>query len=117
MARLAAKINNFCNATEKALSIYGAAFFFALLLMTLSCLSTTSRWEPHFHGTAFSQLSINPFDISRENALRFRILSPLLGYLFFMRGSERYLFFILFVMTLFIAGVYLRYRSKAYSAI
>src|SRR5580700_10527141 len=112
MEKLAAKINNVCYHTERRFGIYGASFLFGLLLMGLACISTTSRWEPHFHGTAFSQLSENPFDLSQENALRFRILSPLLGYLLFMRGPALYLYFILFVMAAFISGVYIRYRKK-----
>jgi len=115
MSTLTAKVNSFCYAAEKRAGLYGASFFFALLSMAIACLSTTSRWEVHFHGTAFSQLSINPFDLSQENALRFRILSPILGYLFFMRGPQLYLYFILFVTVLFIAGVYVRYRKKNYS--
>ena len=71
-------------------------------------------FEAAFHGFVFSSLSEHPFDLSSHNPLQYRILAPLLGYLFFLRGK---LFFILPLVfsVFFMSAVYFHYRKKEFS--
>lgn len=52
------------------------------------------------HGELYTALSQDPFDLSRSNALRTRILAPLIGWVFHLRGP-------LFVLVpwIFLAGL------------
>ena len=87
--------------------IIGLFFLFA------SALVTALRLEPVHHGRGFTQLSLHPFNFSDTNDLRYRILSPLLGYLFLFRG-EAFTFFMLFIQVVFLGLLYFFSRKEKY---
>ena len=90
--------------------ILGSVFFIAAMMYVQPVFHVT------FHGIGFSRLSENPFDFSRQEPLRYRILTPFAGYLLFLRGPN---FFILplLVAWLFPGVVYFQYRKKNAEAI
>jgi hypothetical protein len=71
-------------------------------------------FTPAFHGVYFSYLSENPFDLSVENRMRYRVLGPFIGYIFFLRG--KYFFIVPLFFSLFlISAVYYFYRRKKFT--
>ena len=55
-------------------------------------LYITPRFEAAYHGLQYALLSNDPFDFTTPNALRYRILPSLIGYVTFLRGD---IFFII----------------------
>jgi hypothetical protein len=95
---------------EKKTGLFAASLIFGFLLLGIAALFSSPRFVTEFHGNGFTRLSVNPFDLESENDLRFRILSPLLGWLFFFRGPS-FMYFMLLILGLFFSLVYY-YRRK-----
>lgn len=93
-----------------------ASFILASIMMGCAMLYVQPVFTVLFHGISFSELSAHPFDFSTENPLRYRILAPLMGYLFFLRGPH---FFILPLLAswIFLALVYFVYRKRNFEII
>jgi len=84
---------------EERIGKWPVALLTGLFFLLLAGLLTTPRFTPEHHGLGFTRLSQHPFDFSTNEDLRFRILSPLLGYLFFFRGVMfKYLMLIFLVI-------------------
>ena len=83
-------------------------------MLGAAALFTSPRWELFYHGKGFSRLSLAPFDFSVESSLRYRILSPLLGYILFLKGA-----LFKYLMLAFLAGfhmlVYCFHRKKGFT--
>lgn len=83
----------------------------AVIFMVTAMLYVQPLFDPAFHGIQFSLLSEAPFDYSAANALRYRILSPFIGYVLFLRGP--YFFIVPFAAAwIFTGTVYYQYRRK-----
>lgn len=104
---------------EKSETLFGK-FFTGMLccavLMLIAILYGAPIWEPIFHGEAFSKMSEMPWKLSSEMALQYRILSPFLGYLFFLRGPN-FMWFMLIVALIFLTLVYLLSRKNGLNPI
>ncbi len=101
---------------ERAEQRFGMGLFviiIGLFFLLASALVTALRFELVHHGRGFTQLSLHPFNFSDTNDLRYRILSPLLGYLLFFRG-EAFKFFMLFILAVFLGLIYFFNRKDKY---
>lgn len=114
MKRFFQSIDNFCLRLERKLGLGLTSILFGLILLGLAALFTSPRWELFYHGKGFSRLSLAPFDFSIESSLRYRILSPLLGYILFLKG-EQFKYLMLGFLALFHCLVYFFHRIKAFS--
>ncbi|TAH41140.1 MAG: hypothetical protein EYC69_09200 [Bacteroidetes bacterium] len=99
---------------EDKLGLKLSSILIGLILLGLAALFTSPRWELFFHGKGFSRLSLAPFDLSVESSLRYRILSPLLGYLLFLKGAL-FKYFMLAALAIFHMLVYFFHRRKGFS--
>jgi hypothetical protein len=84
-----------------------------IFLLLIAAVLSSVRMETFYHGNGFTRLSLHPFEMEGENDLRFRILSPLMGYLVFMRGPA-FKYFMLIVLGAFFGLVYFFKRKEAY---
>ena len=82
-----------------------------LFVLCIVMWFTAVRFNTMHHGNEFTLLSKAPFDFEQSNDLRFRILSPLLGYLLFFRGVL-FKYFMLIVLAIFLGMVYYYHRKK-----
>ncbi len=99
---------------EKIEQRYGrlsVSVLIGFLFLFSAALVTDIRLETFHHGNGFTRLSIHPFDFSLPNDLRYRILSPLLGYLLFFRGPA-FKYFMLIVLAMFLAFIYFFRRNE-----
>lgn len=109
-------ISGFLIRLESRFGLLVSSLIIATLMLAMAMLYVQPIFTVAFHGIQFSALSENPFDLSTPNPLRYRILTPLIGYLLFLRGNY---FFILplFATWIFPAIIYYRYRRKNLEAI
>ena len=87
------------------------AVFIGFFFLLLASLFSAIRLETFYHGNGFTRLSLNPFETTSENDLRFRILSPLLGHFLFFRGPA-FKYFMLIILALFFGAVYFYQRKE-----
>ncbi|MBN8695089.1 MAG: hypothetical protein J0L87_01050 [Bacteroidetes bacterium] len=116
ISRLSNKINSFLLSTEQRLGLLFTSLLLAFVIIGFDMLYITPRFESAFHGAQYALLSEAPFDFTQANALRYRILPSLLGYLTGLRGSLFFIVPLIFTLLL-IAAVYFVYRKKNYSSI
>ena len=114
--KLILTISGFLIRLESRFGLLFSSFIIATLMLALAMIYVQPIFTVAFHGIQFSALSENPFDLSTPNPLRYRILTPLIGYLLFLRGD---CFFILPLLAtwIFPAIIYYRYRRKNFEAI
>ncbi|MCC7232199.1 MAG: hypothetical protein IT242_04595 [Bacteroidia bacterium] len=86
---------------KKSFKMVSTVVLVGAFALSVAGLFTTVRWNLYYHGLGFARLSTHPFDLSTESGLRYRILTPLLGYLTFLKGP------LLKYLTLCILGVFL----------
>lgn len=101
---------------ENAIGKPAVAFLCGLSLLLVAMLYGAPAWEVTFHGVTFSEMAKAPLIFSSENWVQYRILSPLLGHLFFLRGNN-FLWFMLLIAVLFLGLIYLLSRSKGMSPV
>ena len=97
--------------SEAMMGKFLTALLLSLVLAGIAILYGAPVWEAYFHGETFSRMSEMPLKLAPDIALQYRILSPLLGYLFFLRGIN-FKWFMLAVGVLFLCLVYLLSRKK-----
>lgn len=109
-------ISGFLLRNESRFGLPFSSVIIATIMFGLAMLYVQPVLTVAFHGIQFSALSEDPFDLSTANALRYRILGPLLGYLLFLRGE--YFFILPLLATWAFPGiVYFCYRKKNLDAI
>ncbi len=113
MTNLLFRSDNLLETTEKKTGQLVFAILAGIMMVLIAMLASTPRFQAEYHGNGFTRLSLNPFILSNEEDLRFRILSPLLGWLFFFRGAS-FKFFMLAILAIFYASVYFFARKKNY---
>lgn len=116
MEKFISRIDVWLEKSELRFGRGSVALVIGLVFLIASALTTALRFEPAHHGRGFTLLSEHPFNFSDTNNLRFRILSPLLGYLFFLRG-ELFKYFMLFVVVSFLGLVYYFFRRDKFRPI
>jgi hypothetical protein len=104
-------INAFAENLESSTGKFTTALVFGFILLLLAILYGAPTWEPTFHGVTFSRMANSPWVISPDNWVQYRILSPVLGYLFFLRGNN-FVWLMLLMSILFLALVYLLGRKN-----
>lgn len=109
------RIENFCDFLDHKFGAFFAAVILSFILLFIGSLYVT----PYFHtvelGEFFQSLSVNPFNLQEINTMRFRILTPLLAHLLFLRG-RLYILMPLAFAILFLSSVYIHFRkSQHYS--
>ncbi len=115
MKRFFQFIDSSCLRLEKKWGLGATSILVGLMLVVLAALLSTPRWDLFYHGKGFSRLSEAPFDFSLESGLRYRILSPLLGYVLFLRGAL-FKYLMLAFLAAFFALVYFYHRRKGMAA-
>jgi hypothetical protein len=96
---------------ESSAGLFLTSCILATVLMGIAMLYVQPKFTPVFHGEQFSLLSVNPLEFSVDNPMRYRILSPLLGHVLFLRGSCFFLFPLLAAWSLICAS-YFQHRKK-----
>jgi len=112
-------INNWNGELHRAEARLGVVFTgvaLSFLLMILGGLYASENVLPLNFGQEYARLSQNPFDFQNPNRLHYRILSPLIGYVLFLRGN---LFVILThgASLVFLVTIYVHFRRKSYEPI
>lgn len=113
MKRFFQSINRFFLALERKIGPFLSALCVGIMALALAALFTSPRWELFYHGKGFSNLSMAPFDFSTDSSLRYRILSPLLGYILFLKGPL-FKYLMLAFLLLFHSLVYFFHRRKGF---
>jgi hypothetical protein len=98
-------------ALESKWGMMRTSFLLGTLLFAIAMLYVQPIFTVAFHGIPFSDLSAHPFDFSLDNPMRYRILSPFLAYLLFLRGDNFFIFPLL-VTWLFACITYARFRKQ-----
>lgn len=68
------------------MGVWGGSVVIALVLMFVVFHYVLGGTKTFSHGELYTALSNNPFDPNSSNALRTRILAPLIGWVFHLRG-------------------------------
>src|SRR5262245_25663385 len=103
-------------AFERRIGLVPFSLLVGFLSIGLAMLYVTPRFEPLAHGVQFSSLSKHPFNFGESNALRFRILPPLIGFVTGLRG-DRFVFVPLIFAVGLISSIYGVFRSKNFAPI
>ncbi|MBP6335008.1 MAG: hypothetical protein KA444_05995 [Bacteroidia bacterium] len=111
MRRFFQLLDSFFLRMEKSLGLLATSILVGLFLIGIAALLSSPRWELFYHGKGFSRLSLAPFDFSQESSLRFRILSPLLGYVLFLKGPL-FKYLMLAILGFFYSLLYYFHRRK-----
>lgn len=107
------RVSHFLVELEKQVGILVFSLILGVVLMALAMLVVMPRFQLAYHGLQFGLLSNAPFDFSTPNAVRYRILPVLIGYLTFLRG-RRFLLVPLIFAVLLIASIYRVYRRRGF---
>ena len=99
---------------EQRVGVYGASLLIAVVLLAVAALYVTPAFQAVNHGINYQSLSVSPFDFSTPNDVRLRILTPLVAHCLFLRG-DAYLALPLIVGLLFLAAIYVHYRTRGYN--
>lgn len=110
MNKIIYSINAFFEKAEKRFGNVAVSLVLGIIFLFLAMVVSACRFETYHHGNSFTRLSLSPFGAD-HNDLRLRILSPLLGYLFFFRGHA-FIYFMLIILAVFIGYVYLFNRKN-----
>lgn len=108
------KITNALLYSEQKTGIYLTSLAAAFFLLCIAATYVTPALAPMQLGRGYASLSINPFDFSEENYLRYRILTPFLAYCVGLRGSL-YIVFPMIIALIFLSVIYI-YTRKSHSA-
>lgn len=111
MSKILTSADMFFIKSESLASRIVVAMLLGCVFLLLAALFSAVRLETFYHGNGFTRLSVDPFQLEGENDLRFRILSPLVGHLLYMRGPL-FKYFMLFVLAVFFGLLYFFMRRK-----
>lgn len=109
--RILDKINTVLLYLEQKFGLYLSSILVAFMLLCIAAIYVTPALAPMQLGRGYATLSINPFDFSEQNNLRFRILTPLLAYFVGLRGSL-YIVFPLIISLFFLSVTYYYLRKS-----
>ena len=102
------------NKLESTLTRPGLGLLLSVILLIAVSAFSQMNFQTAHHGKEYTMLSEKPFDFAQNNDLQLRILSPLTGYLLFMRGPL-FTYFMLVVLAGFLTGVYVYLRRKNFT--
>lgn len=104
------KTTTFLLYLEQKFGIYFSSLIVAFILLCIAAIYVTPSIAPMELGRGYASLSIDPFDFSEQNNLRYRILTPFMAYCLGLRGSL-YIVFPLIIALLFLSGIYFYIRK------
>lgn len=104
------KLTAFLLSLEQKFGIYFSSLIIAFILLCIAAIYVTPSLSPMHLGRGYASLSINPFDFSEQNNLRFRILTPFIAYCLGLRG-ELYIFLPLIISLFFLSCIYFYMRK------
>ena len=107
------RTDNYITRVELRLGPYGTAGVIALVLLLAAAIYVRPEGNYTQAGVWYEQMTNNPFDFSQNNAMGYRILTPMISYIIGLRGK---LFMVTnaFIALIFIGFVYRHFR-KLYS--
>ena len=113
--KLTRHIHSFLIALESKVSLLFSSLLLGVIMLLLAMIYVQPSFhvDARYHGSYFAQLSEHPFEFSENNPLQYRILSPFIGYLSFLRGDLFFIVPLLFDVFL-LAAVYHHYRKINY---
>ena len=109
-------MNSWLEKAEKLLTKWGFGMLISVILILCVSRVTTVNVKTAHHGNEYTMLSEHPFDFSKDNDLQLRILSPLSGYLLFMRGPL-FSWYMIFILSVFLTAVYVFLRRNKLTAV
>lgn len=106
-------VSQFLEKWEKRYGLLPAALLAACITLGAACLYVWPKTQPAYHGLDYSALSTHIFNLEFPSDQRFRVLSPLLGWLTGLKGD---LFKIIpwIFQILFLGAVYFEFRRKGH---
>ena len=119
------KIENTLLKYESKFGLFKFSILTGFLLFILACIYVTPSLEAHSMGCGYMQISNNPFDFNFVTIaeewfptlkLQFRILTPLIAYLLFLRNDLYIIVPMLFGISLLIA-LYMYFRKNNFDII
>lgn len=114
MNNLIFKINSSLGKAETRTGLVIFSLLIGIVFSGFAMLYVSPRFQVAYNGIGYAEMSVNPFDFTGQNPLRFRILAPLIGYLVGLRGKFFFILPLIFAV-LFLSVIYLRYRKKIFS--
>jgi len=100
---------------EVRLGLLGASICVSLFLLFLAGIYCAPAFELINHGMDYGGLALNPLDVEAGNRFQNRILTPILGFLLFLKGPAFIVLPLLFA-TAFISALYFHCRSLSIDA-
>ncbi|MCX6295970.1 MAG: hypothetical protein NTX97_07870 [Bacteroidetes bacterium] len=99
---------------EQKIGLFFTSLLLACALLMIAMIYVAPNFEMLYHGEYFSRLSLNPFNLSDPNPVRYRILGPLIGYITHLKGPL-FVYVPLIFARLFLAAVYSHYRQHKFT--
>ena len=96
---------------ESRIGLVGASIGTSVILLLLAGIYCAPAFELINHGGDYSLLAMDPFDIEAGNRFQNRILTPLIGYLIFLKGPA-FIFLPLLIALAFISLLYYHFRKQ-----
>ena len=109
--RTTLKLQTCLEKVEVNLGLIGTGICVSLLLLLLASLYCAPALELVNHGLDYGRLAMDPLDLQSGNRFQYRIVTPLLGFLMFMRGQAFIVVPLLFSVAL-VATIYWHYRRS-----
>jgi hypothetical protein len=100
---------------EVRLGLLGASICVSLLLLLLAGIYCAPALELVNHGLDYGKLAVDPLDPERGNRFQYRILTPLVGFILFLKGTAFIALPLLFAAAL-VATIYWHYRRSSIDA-
>lgn len=110
--RVSARLDRICLGLESRIGLTATAALVGLAWLLLAAVYVTPSIDPYGYGPHYCTLSEDPFSLKTPCGYRF--LSPLLGYLLFLRG-KLFVIFPLILAVAFMGAIYRLYRTKSYT--
>ncbi len=104
------KFNDFLLRLENRLGTYLSTSCIAFVLLALAAIYVRPELNYTHAGLWFEQLANNPFEISKDNYIAYRILTPLISYFIGLRGKLFMVTNAIFIF-IFINLVYRHFRA------
>lgn len=115
------RIDRYLQFVENRRGLILTSIVVGLLLMILAAIFVTPALEIRpqvrsmLYGKMYQAMSVAPLDFSNPQRVQLRILTPLLSYIFFLRGSL-YMIFPLLVAWGFLTSIYYYFKNSGWSA-
>lgn len=107
-------LNQRAFAWEEKYGLFPTALIFGLIILLCSAFYVWPKVNLEYHGIGYAELSKNIFNLEHNSDLRYRILSPFLGWLTRMKGDRFQIIPWTFLLA-FLAAAYHEFRRLQHS--